>query len=108
LDLLKNVVLKTLFLEGTIVIASGGGGIPVIINEEGMIQGVEGVIDKDHAASYLASLIEAEILLILTDVERISLYYNTPHQRFIDKITASQAKKYLSEGHFLKGVWVQK
>ena len=95
--------IKTLFSEGTIVIASGGGGIPVIINEDGMLQGVEGVIDKDHAASYLASLIEAEILLILTDVEKISLYYNTPHQRFIDKMTISQANKYLIEGHFPEG-----
>ena len=95
--------MKTLFSEGTIVIASGGGGIPVIINEDGMLQGVEGVIDKDHAASYLASLIEAEILLILTDVEKISLYYNTPHQKFINKMTISQANKYLIEGHFPEG-----
>ena len=95
--------IKTLFSEGTIVIASGGGGIPVIINEDGILQGVEGVVDKDHAASYLASLIEAEILLILTDVEKISLYYNTPHQRFIDKMTISQANEYLIEGHFPEG-----
>ncbi len=95
--------IKTLFQEGTIIIASGGGGIPVIINEDGMLQGVEGVVDKDHAASHLASIIEAEILLILTDVDKISLYYNTPHQKDIDHMTTSQAKKYLKEGHFPTG-----
>ena len=93
--------IKNLFSEGTIVIASGGGGIPVIKKEDGLFHGVEGVIDKDHAASYLASLIEAEILLILTDVDKISLFYNTPNQKFIDKMTTSQANKYLSEGHLL-------
>ncbi len=95
--------IKTLFLEGTIVIASGGGGIPVVIKGDGMLKGVEGVIDKDHAASHLASLIEAEILLILTDVEKISLYYNTPSQKFINKMTTAQAKKYLKEGQFPEG-----
>ncbi len=95
--------IKTLFLEGTIVIASGGGGIPVIINEEGMLQGVEAVIDKDHAAAYLASLIEAEILLILTDVEKAALNYGKPGQRDIDHITVSEAEHYLQEGHFPPG-----
>jgi carbamate kinase len=95
--------IKTLFMEGTMVIASGGGGIPVIIKEDGMLKGVEGVVDKDHAASHLASLIEAEILLILTDVEKISLFYNTPFEKFIDQMTTAQAKEYLSEGHFPEG-----
>lgn len=95
--------IKTLFLEGTIVIASGGGGIPVILDEKGMLQGVEAVIDKDHAASYFASLIEAEILLILTDVEKAALNYGKPGQRDIDHMTVSAAKQYLQEGHFPPG-----
>lgn len=95
--------IKTLFDEGTIVIASGGGGIPVIRNKVGMLQGVEGVIDKDHAASHLALLIQAEVLLILTDVEKISLYYDTPHQKEVDHMTAAQASQYLKEGHFSPG-----
>lgn len=93
---------KTLFNEGTIIIASGGGGIPVI-NEDGLLKGVEGVVDKDHSASLLASLIEAEILLILTDVEKVALYYNTPHQKDVEQMNTIQAKEYLKDGHFPKG-----
>lgn len=94
--------IKKLFDEGILIIASGGGGIPVI-EENGLLKGVEGVVDKDHAASYLASLIEAEILLILTDVEKLALYYDTPHQKDLDHMTTQQARRYLKEGHFPAG-----
>jgi carbamate kinase len=95
--------IKTLFEEGSIVIASGGGGIPVILNENGTLKRVEAVIDKDHAASILALLIEAEILLILTDVENVALNYGKPGQKSIIHMTNSQAKKYLKEGQFPSG-----
>lgn len=70
-----------------------------------MLKGVEGVIDKDYAGSYLATLIEAEILLILTDVEKIALNYNTPGQKDIDHMNTTQACQYLSEGHFPREAW---
>lgn len=95
--------IKTLFDEGNLVIASGGGGVPVIKKDNGMIHGIEGVIDKDYAASRLASLIDVDILLILTDVDKISLNYNTPQQRDLNHITKSQAIQYLKEGHFPEG-----
>lgn len=94
--------IKTLFEQGTMVIASGGGGIPVV-EEGGILKGVEGVIDKDHSASFLASLIKAEILLILTDVEAVSLYYGTSAQNDINHMNISQASQYLKEGHFPPG-----
>lgn len=102
LGFIEEDSIKTLFKEGSLVIASGGGGVPVI-KKDGMIQGIECVIDKDHSASLLASLIDAEILLILTDVEKISLFYGTSQQRDIDHMTKSQAVQYLEEGHFPEG-----
>jgi carbamate kinase len=96
--------IKRLFDEGFIVIASGGGGIPVIQNQEtGSFQGVEAVIDKDHAAAVLATLIGADILLILTDVEKVSLNYGKPNQKDLDTMALETAKKYLAEGHFPPG-----
>jgi carbamate kinase len=94
--------IKTIYDSGDLVIASGGGGIPVILGE-GKLRGIECVIDKDYAASLMATLIEAEILLILTDVEKISLYYGTPREEALDYLTKSQALKYLREGHFPPG-----
>lgn len=93
---------KTLYESGDLVIASGGGGIPVT-QKEGVLQGIEGVVDKDYAASLMATLIEAEVLLILTDVEQISLYYGTARQEGLDHLTRSQALQYLKEGHFPPG-----
>ncbi len=103
LGFVEEGCIKTLYESGDLVIASGGGGIPVIRKENGMLQGIEGVIDKDHAASLLATLIEAEVLLILTDVEKVSLFYGTPRQKDLDYLSKSQAIKYLKEGHFLSG-----
>jgi carbamate kinase len=94
--------IKTIYDSGDLVIASGGGGIPVILGD-GKLRGIECVIDKDYAASLMATLIEAEILLILTDVEKISLYYGTPREEALDYLTKSQALKYLTEGHFPPG-----
>lgn len=93
---------KTLYESGDLVIASGGGGIPVT-QKEGVLQGIEGVVDKDYAASLMATLIEAEVLLILTDVEQINLYYGTARQEGLDHLTRSQALQYLKEGHLPPG-----
>jgi carbamate kinase len=91
------------FESGGIVIACGGGGIPVIQDPKGRLTGVEAVIDKDHSSALLATLIGAEILLILTDVEKVALHYGKANQRDMNQISLIDAKKYLHEGHFPPG-----
>jgi carbamate kinase len=88
---------------GIIVIASGGGGIPVVLDEEGHYKGVEAVIDKDLAGERLAEVVEADVFLILTDVEKARLDFGKPTERDVGTITLPQAKEYLAEGHFLAG-----
>ena len=95
--------IKKLLDEGFIVIASGGGGIPVYKDEKGLLHGVEAVIDKDLAGERLASALGADILLILTDVDKVYLNYGKPDQKPLDKMTVSEAKKYYEEGHFKPG-----
>jgi carbamate kinase len=89
--------------EGIVVIASGGGGIPVIQNEHGEYEGVEAVIDKDLAGQLLAEVVGADIFLILTDVQKVKLNFGRPDETEINIITISQAKTFLEEGHFLDG-----
>lgn len=88
---------------GVIVIASGGGGIPVILDEHGQYKGVEAVIDKDLAGEKLAEVVDANLFLILTNVEKVKLNFGKPNEEDIDKMTLAEAKKYLEEGHFLPG-----
>jgi len=89
-------------LESWIVIACGGGGIPVI-KEGKRLSGVEAVIDKDLASSKLGEQIGADILLIATDVEKVALNYGKPNQKLLDRISVAEAKKFLQEGHFPPG-----
>jgi carbamate kinase len=98
----EGEVIKTLVDLGVIVIASGGGGIPVIRTRRGY-RGVEAVIDKDLAAERLAEITEMDTLLILTDVERVKLNYGKENEREIESMSAEEAEKYLAEGQFLKG-----
>ncbi len=102
LEFVEGGCIKTLYDSGDLVIASGGGGIPVTW-KDGTLQGIEGVVDKDYAASLMATLLEAEILLVLTDVEKISLYYGTPREEGLDHLSKSQALQYLKDGHFPPG-----
>jgi carbamate kinase len=95
--------IKKLVEEGFIVIASGGGGIPVYYDEKGLLHGVEAVIDKDLAGERLATAIGAGTFMILTDVEKVYLNYGKPDQKPLDVMTVSEAKKYLAEGHFKPG-----
>jgi carbamate kinase len=88
---------------GVIVIASGGGGIPVVHNDDGTLRGVEAVIDKDLAGERLAEVVEADTLLILTDVEKAMLNFGKREQKALGDITLDQAKLYLEQGHFLAG-----
>lgn len=94
--------------DTTIVITAGGGGIPVIENDDGSLSGIAAVIDKDLAASRLANDIEADILMILTEVEKVSLNFNKPDQHDLDQISVEEAEKYIKEGHFAPGSMLPK
>ncbi len=93
---------------GIVTITVGGGGIPVIEDENGNLKGVAAVIDKDYAASLLARSIGADLFLISTAVEKVYLNFNKPDQRPIDVMTVSEAKRYMAEGHFAKGSMLPK
>ncbi|MDY6984933.1 MAG: carbamate kinase [Candidatus Thermoplasmatota archaeon] len=95
-------IIKTLVDLGVIVIASGGGGIPVIKTRKGY-RGVEAVIDKDLGAERLAEITEMDVLLILTDVERVKLNYGKEDEKDVERMSVDEAEHYLKEGQFLKG-----
>ena len=95
---------KAVLGNGIIVITAGGGGIPVVDVGDGEYRGIAAVIDKDYACSLLARELGAELLLIATAVEKIALDFGKPGQRWIDRMTLAEAKRYLAEGaHFAKG-----
>jgi carbamate kinase len=96
--------IRALIAEGFVVIRTGGGGIPVVRDDDGSLRGVPAVIDKDLAGALLASTIGAELLLISTAVERVALNFGTPQQEWVDGLTLAEAKRYLAEGvHFAAG-----
>jgi carbamate kinase len=95
---------RALLEAGVVVITVGGGGIPVVDTGDGQYAGTAAVIDKDYASSLLAQSIGADLFLISTAVEKVALDYGKPEQRWLDRMTVSEAKRYLAEGgHFLKG-----
>ena len=103
LDIVEAEVVVTLLANGVLVVASGGGGIPVSRQNGTGLVGVNAVIDKDKAGFTLAQAVGADGLLILTDVDRVALDFGKPGQRFVDRLTAAEAERYLAEGQFLKG-----
>ncbi|MBN1262355.1 MAG: carbamate kinase [Anaerolineae bacterium] len=94
---------KTLLDNGICAITVGGGGIPVIEDENGNYVGTAAVIDKDYASSLLAREINADLFIISTAVEKVYINFNKPDQQAIDVMTVSEAKQYMAEGHFAKG-----
>jgi carbamate kinase len=103
IDIIEGYVIKKLFKKKVLVISCGGGGIPVIKDSKGDLIGVEAVIDKDHTAAVLAHIIGANILMILTDVEKVFLNFGKEDQKGLDKLSIKEAKEYLKEGEFAKG-----
>ena len=100
--------IKFLSESGAAVIAAGGGGIPVIRDEEGALWGKEAVIDKDLAAAILAKSLKADAFIISTAVEKVCLDYNKPTQKSIDEMTTEEARKYSDEGQFAPGSMLPK
>lgn len=94
--------------DSTIVVTCGGGGIPVIEKEDGSLEGVAAVIDKDLAAERLAEDMNADVLLILTEVEQVAINFNKPNQQNLASLTVEEANKYIEEGHFAPGSMLPK
>lgn len=88
---------------GWIVVAVGGGGIPVVRNAKGELRSVYAVIDKDRASSLLAASIDADLFLISTGVEKVAIHFGKPNQQDLDRMTISEARRYMAEGHFAPG-----
>lgn len=102
IEIVEHEAISGLLNSGFLVIAAGGGGIPVV-NEGGRLSGVEAVIDKDLASALIAEEIGADILMILTGVEKVALDYGKPTQRDIDSMTVAEAREYMAEGQFPAG-----
>ncbi len=102
-DAIRNLIDK-----GFVVVAVGGGGIPVMEKEDGSLTGVEAVIDKDLGSAILASMINADLFLISTAVEKVAINFNKPDQKWLDSMTVAEAKQYMSEGQFAKGSMLPK
>jgi carbamate kinase len=103
-EIVELKAIQALIAAGIIVISTGGGGIPVVRNARGDLEGVAAVIDKDFGSSLLATNVGAELFVISTAVEKVALNFGKPDQKWLDKITLAQAKAYLAEGtHFAKG-----
>lgn len=101
--LVEGDAISRLVKDGMVVIAAGGGGIPVVSNPRGPLRGVEGVVDKDYTAALLAQLVGADDLLILTDVDYVFLNYGYPDQQPLREMTVAEARQHLEETHFPPG-----
>ena len=102
LGICEQEMISHLLTARDVVIASGGGGIPVLEQNQ-RLQGIEAVIDKDRSAQVLAKAINADVLLILTDVPRVKLHYGTPQEQDLETLNVSQAQEYMTQGHFAAG-----
>lgn len=100
--------IESLIKNGFIVIAVGGGGIPVVEQANGDLIGIEAVIDKDFASSLMATKLDADLLLISTAVEQVAINFNKPDEKWLDEMTVAEAKQYIDEGHFAPGSMLPK
>ncbi len=102
LEMIEKETIRNLLDQNTIVIAAGGGGIPVV-KRDGMLYGVDAVIDKDRASAVMARDIAADLLLILTDVERVAINFGKPDQKWLDEVSLERIKAYYNDDHFPSG-----
>lgn len=106
-EIVEIDAIRTLW-STTITVSVGGGGIPVVQNPDGSLEGVAAVIDKDFGAELLAEKVGADILMILTEVEKVAVNFNKPDQRNLDSLTPAEADKYIEEGQFAPGSMLPK
>jgi carbamate kinase len=103
LRIVESDQIRTLVDAGHVVVAVGGGGIPVLEEPPGVYRGVEAVIDKDRASALLAASLGVPLLVLSTGVEQVAVHFRKPDQRFLDRLTVTEARRYLAEGEFPKG-----
>lgn len=103
----EHQVIASLVDQGVITIACGGGGVPVV-DEDGLLKGVEAVIDKDFASQKLAELIEADLFIILTGVDNVYVHYNQPDQKRLEKVSIEELKDYIAAEEFAAGSMLPK
>jgi len=103
IDIVEKDEIREMINRNYVVIACGGGGIPVLRDKKGRLKGAAAVIDKDFAAERIASLIGAEMLLLITPVKQVAIFYGTSKQRNLKSMTLKEAKRYFAEGHFPPG-----
>jgi carbamate kinase len=106
--IIESEVIKHLVRNGYVVVAAGGGGIPVVADAQGMLRGVAAVIDKDLASAVLAKQIGADLLVISTSVEKVFLNFGKTHQRAVDSMTVAEARQFIAEMHFQPGSMLPK
>lgn len=102
-EIVELPAIRAMLAAGYVVVAAGGGGIPVVSDAHGIFEGIAAVIDKDLASSLLALQLQADLLVIATSVEKVCLHYGTPQQVELSEMSADQARTYLAEGHFKAG-----
>lgn len=108
IDIIEKEQIKTLVNNGHVVICAGGGGIPVIKKDDGSLEGVAAVIDKDFASAKVAELVDADYLVILTAVDNVCINFNKPNQMSLEKISVDEIKKYIESNEFAKGSMLPK
>jgi carbamate kinase len=107
-EIIELEAIRRLVAENFIVVAAGGGGIPVVKKPDGRLTGADAVIDKDLATSLLANKLDADMMIISTAVEKVYLNFGKPNQQALDRMTVADAKKYMQEGHFAAGSMLPK
>lgn len=108
LAIVESGTVRKLLDSGSIVIAAGGGGIPVVRGDDGLLYGREAVVDKDLAAAILAKDLKADLFVISTAVEKVCLNYNKPDEKRLDIVSSQEAKTYMAQGHFAPGSMLPK
>jgi carbamate kinase len=103
LEIVETAAIQALLERGVVVVAAGGGGIPVVRRADGTLEGVEAVVDKDRTAAVLARAVGADELVIVTGVDRVAIHYRTPEQRDLPLLAVEDARKYLAAGEFPAG-----
>ena len=107
IDVVEKKTVENLIKDGCVVITVGGGGIPVVV-KDGLLYGTPAVIDKDYASEKLAELIDADMLIILTAVEKVAINFGKPDQAWLEKMTVSEAEMYSQQGQFAPGSMLPK
>ncbi len=108
IDIVEGSTIKYLVDTDHIVIGAGGGGVPVTVDDNGVLKGIAAVIDKDLAAEKLSEILSADVFIILTAVEKVYLNFNKPNEKSLDIMTSEEGEKFIEEGHFAPGSMLPK